>query len=310
MRISLQFLILTLAFFGNSKKSKAKTEGDLIHRKDQKRRAPNMKMKKANGTSKGNHTAERELGTDYQDDYVSNLDLNLDLDLDTVDGKEKFLKKTWDELIEDVERLAEREKWGLKRQPGPLESNFTNDGSFDRWLSTAVESEQDPESEEDWNVLVNFVQGKDSANKKVSSGKAVKGKNMTKEQLRDKEFERQRFFFDPKYKREGIKWVQTTKETERNSFSYKMYHGFREAIQTILPKKKAQDSPQQAPTLWWPHPNRIEKVNKVDQILHNSLRRNLKRVKRISMKESTVPRNEHVGVDYQDISINCDPNRR
>ena len=198
MRISLQFLILTLAFFGNSKKSKAKTEGDLIHRKDQKGRAPNMKMKKANGTSKGNHTAERELGTDYQDDYVFNLDLNLDLDLDTVDGKEKFLKKTWDELIEDVERLAEREKWGLKRQPGPLESNFTNDGSFDRWLSTAVESEQDPESEEDWNVLVNFVQGKDSANKKVSSGKTVKGKNMTKEQLRDKEFERQRFFFDPK----------------------------------------------------------------------------------------------------------------
>ena len=47
-----------------------------------------------------------------------------------------------------LKRISEREKWGSKRQTGPLISNFTNDGSFDKCFSAVVESEQDPESEE------------------------------------------------------------------------------------------------------------------------------------------------------------------
>ena len=147
---------------------------------------------------------------------ASDFELDLEEDpLDTVEGKEKTLKETWDHFMEVVDRKEDMER----SRPTPNRSKGSN-VSFDE-SSPIVENDQDPESQEsekDWITLVNFVRGKDST-------------NVNKEHLRNEAFERQRFFFLPKYKRKGIKWVQSTKETERISFSYRMH--FNSSFQKI-----------------------------------------------------------------------------
>ena len=335
MHISLLFVFL---FFGNCKKFHAKSGGYLIKTKEGGTYL--IKTKKANRTKKVTHTAKREKGGDYNDGYDCDLasDFELDLEedpLDTVEGKEKTLKETWDHFMEVVDRKEDMERL----RPTPNRSKGSN-VSFDE-SSPIVENDQDPESQEsekDWITLVNFVRGKDST-------------NVNKEQLRNEAFERQRFFFHPKYKRKGIKWIQSTKETERSSFKYRMHIEFRESIDKIIlrypvsgikrePSKhlwspKPLASPPigattPSPHLWSHHtdpvtttwyatatpqppsraPTRFGKRGKIEEILEESLHWSLTRKHGISRKDDMVPHFEQAGVDNQDVDFDCDPNDR
>ena len=334
MQISLLFVFL---FFGNCKKFHAKSGNYLIKTKEGGTYL--IKTKKANRTKKVTRTAKREKGGDYNDGYDCDLasDFELDLEedpLDTVEGKEKTLKETWDHFMEVVDRKEDMER----SRPTPNRSKGSN-VSFDE-SSPIVENDQDPESQEsekDWITLVNFVRGKDST-------------KVNKEQLRNEAFERQRFFFHPKYKRKGIKWIQSTKETERSSFKYRMHIEFRESIDKIIlrsfvsgikrepPKHLWSPKPLASPpigattpspfsadhtdpvtTTWsatatprppsrWP--TRFGKRGKIEEILEESLHWSLTRKHGISRKDDMVPHFEQGGVDNQDVDFHCDPNNR
>ena len=328
MQISLLFLFL---FFGDCKKIQAKSRGYLIKTKGGATYL--IKTKKVNRTK----TVTEEKGGDYDDDndcdFASDFELDLEEDpLDTVEGKEKTLKETWDRFMEVVDRKEDMER----SRPTPNRSKGSN-VSFDE-SSPIIENDQDPdsqESEKDWITLVNFVRGKDST-------------NVNKEQLRNEAFERQRFFFHPKYKRKGIKWIQSTKETERSSFKYRMHIEFRESIDKIIlrypvsgikrepskhlwspkplasppigpttPNPFSADHTDPVTTTWFVSatsrpPTRFGKRGKIEEILEESLHWSLTRNNGISKdsKDYMVPHGEQGGVDNQDVDFHCDPNKR
>ena len=306
MQISLLF-VMAFATFGNCKKSQAKSAGYLIHKKGHKKGATYLKMKKSHRKSKFNlitHDVEpKEQGEDY--DHID--------DLDTVAKKEKWLLDMWNEAWERLKAEGKMER----AKPEP-------------------EAELDPNSQEakwqrEWDILMDAILGPASTNEAEveSSGEKIV------EEYKDEALDRARFFIRPQHRRRGVKWIQTTKETDRLFLMYKMRDDIQETMFRVMKKKSGQQmddkscnetfrcfmttpsmttmttampgvtttkSPQNVPKSTPPK-------NKVETFLNTFLRDHLKEFYKHSKGQAL--HNEQGGVQVdRDDDIQCDPNQR
>ena len=218
MQISLLF-VLAIATFGTCKKSEAKHDGYLIHKKGHKKAATYLKInKKHHRKSKSNLTRHevkpKEQGADY-DDIDS---------LDTWEKREQWLFDTWNDAWDLVSKLFGEENSKVY----PVDSKKSN--------QPKPEAELDPNSQEakwrrEWDTFRDAILGTTSTNE-TDYTEAGMGINQWKEKVEKEEgtLEEACFFIRPKHRRRGLKWIQSTVETDKVFLTHKITADVQESL--------------------------------------------------------------------------------
>ena len=210
MQILLLF-VLAIATLGNCKKSHAKHAGYLIHKKGHKKSAGYLihtKGPKKSATYlkiQESHWTVREAKPKKQGaDYRDNDSLGTKWP-----ERENKWMDTWDKFWGQIYEEAKNEK--LK----PKSESETEKGS--------------------WDILIDAVRGTSSNNENEARREEQKMRNNTRDYMR--------LFIDPKYKRRGVKWVQTTTETEEVFLTHTFVQNIHESMHNVREKEKKDRGP-------------------------------------------------------------------
>ena len=221
MQILLLFVLAT-ATFGTCKKFHAKHDGYLIHTKS----ATYLKINKSHRKSKSKFTTHevkpKEQGADY-DDIDS---------LDTWKEQEKWLFDMWDDAWDRVKDYVEQEN--SKVQIAKLKSS----------KQPKAEAEPDPNSQEakwtrEWDILVDTILGTTSTNEADYTEKDMKLKQL-KRKAEDRVLDEAAFFIRPKHRRRGLKWIQSTVETDKVFLAHKIEADVEESLYIEMAERKGK----------------------------------------------------------------------
>lgn len=202
----LLLLVLAIATLGNCKKHHPKSEGYIIRKNGQKKDASHLKIKKTHGKLKVNLTAHEKPkghGADYDDIAES---------LDTWQKKDKWLmdmwNKAWDQLKAEVQSEQAKPR---------LEAEVERNSEEAKWMR-------------EWDLFVNAILGSTSTNEAEKAENHVKDKMKIKRKVQDQVLNQARFFIRPEHRRRGLKWVQSTEETDQIYLTYKIEADVEESV--------------------------------------------------------------------------------
>ena len=174
---------------------------------------------------------------------------------------------------------------------------------------------------QEWDILVDAILGPASIEADRADKKIV-GK------YKDEFIDQSRFFIRPEHRRRGVKWIQTTKETDKLFLLYKMRDDIHETMYQVIGKHSGQiddkscnetfrcfmTTPVMTTTATAMPVTITEKStppenNMRETFLNTFLRNHLKKIYEPSKRKALQSEQGGFQVD-SDIDLQCDPNQR